>query len=120
MPKFFISRYRREHTAPPLMIKSLPSLFHFSPLVFFGILFAGLCLLYVWQITALSMQGYVKNDLLRQQASLTESVQRMDFQVLQYQSLGRVDERLGELSLVRDPHVDRVTREEFRMSLSAR
>ncbi len=116
MPRFFVSRYRRDST-PTVAVRRL---WRFSPKLIMLFVVAGLCLFYVWQMTALSMRGYVMNDLLRQRSVLSNTIEQARLTVLDHQSLARVEERLGELNLVRDPNVDYVTREELRLSLSVR
>ena len=116
MSPFFVSRFRPMAT-PTVIAKRF---FHFSPVVVLTVAFAGLCLFYVWQMTAMSMRSYAYNDLERQRVVLAEDVARLNFASLEYQSLARVEERLSELHLVRDTAVDRVTREELRLSLSVR
>ena len=99
---------------------ALPYVWRFPPAILFIISFAALCLVYVWQITALSMRQYVKNDLVRERAALSETADRWQREALEQQSLARLNERLKELQLIRDTNVVYVTREDLRMSLSQR
>lgn len=115
MPRFFISRYRR---APPALSMRYP--LHLSPMIVCSVAFAVLCLLYVWQVTAMSMQNYTKNELMRERIALSEKAQRSRLQTLEHQSLARLEDRLQELQLVRATAVEYVTREDLRMTLSQR
>lgn len=91
-----------------------------SPTLFFIIVFAVLCLLYVWQMTVMSLRSYIMNDLVQEKALLLAQKERTHLAILEQQALTRVEERFSELQLVRDPRVEHVTREELRLSLSAR
>ncbi|MDO8581964.1 MAG: hypothetical protein Q7S16_03745 [bacterium] len=93
---------------------------HLSPAIVCVIAFAVLCLLYVWQVTAMSMRNYAKNELMRERVTLAEDVQQSRLQALEHQSLARLEDRLQELQLVRGSAVDYVTREDLRMTLSQR
>lgn len=116
MSPFFVSHFRHMPAAKAITKR----LFRFSPTILLTVVFAGLCLFYVWQMTTMSMRSYVYNDLERQRAVLHEDIARLNLESLEYQSLARVEERLNELRLVRDTNIDRVTREELRLSLSLR
>ena len=93
---------------------------HLSPMIVCSVAFAALCLLYVWQVTAMSMQNYAKNQLTQERTTLARETQRTRLQTLEHQSLARVEERLQELQLVRATNVEYVTREDLRMTLSQR
>lgn len=93
---------------------------HLSPMIVCVVAFAALCLLYVWQVTAMSMRNYAKNELTRERMTLADAAERTRREALAHQSLARVEERLQELHLVRATTVDYVTREDVRMTLSQR
>lgn len=118
MPKFFISRYRfRRGTATFATTRRFLRL---SPTMLCIIVFAGLCALYVWQLTTLSMQSYVRNRLLRDHAALESEREYAAASLVEYQSLARVEARLPELNFIRDTNVDYITRDELRRVLSQR
>lgn len=99
------------------MVKHFP---HVSPLLLCIVAFALLCFGYVWQMTVMSMRSYVRNDLTRQRSTLFDTIERASIETLEHQSLARVEARLQEAQLVRDAKVEYVTREDIRVSVSAR
>ena len=93
---------------------------HLSPALLGIVAFAALSLLYVWQVTAMSMANYAKNELTRTRMTLVEETEGARREALAHQSLARLEERLQELQLVRATSVEYATREEMRTSLSQR
>lgn len=115
MPRFFISHYRRQLPRAEAMQR-----WYRSPLIVGAIGTGLLALLYVWQMTLVSMGSYVYNDLAKEKSAYLGTIQRTQFEALEHQSLARVEERLQELQLVRDTKTEYVTREDVRLSLSVR
>lgn len=79
----------------------------FNILILASICFFGA--LYLAQINSMAIKGFAIKDLEDKQATLKESIRKVEFQVAEMQSTAKIQERIGSLSMVGVARVDYVT-----------